>query len=84
MTLAVVGSGVPTQEWGDATSDLLSALGWRSGHDRFSPPPADSATLDVLDQLSGASRLSRRQRRGVDLAVAATARTAIRPDTWHP
>lgn len=79
MALAVVGSGVPTQEWRGEISELLFALGWRSGHDRFSPPPPNSPTLDVLEQLAGASRIRWREITGVDLAVAATARAAIRP-----
>lgn len=78
MALAVAGSGVPSQEWGSEISDMLFALGWRSGHDRVSAPPADSATLDVLTQLAGASRVRWRERTGVDLGVAATARAAIR------
>jgi hypothetical protein len=79
MALAVAGSGVPAQEWRSEISDLLLALGWRSGHDRFSPPPANSATLDVLELLAGASRVRWREITGVDLAVATTARAAIRP-----
>lgn len=78
MALVVAGSGVPVQEWRSEISDLLFALGWRSGQDRFSPPPADSATLDVLEQLAGASRVRWREITGVDLAVATTARAAIR------
>lgn len=78
MALAVTGSGVPAQEWRREISDLLLALGWRSGHDRSSPPPAGSPTLDVLEQLAGASRVRWREITGVDLAVAATARAAIR------
>ena len=79
MALAVVGSGVPAQDWRSEISELLLALGWSSGHYRFSPPPANSATLDVLGQLSGASRVRWGEITGVDLAVAATARAAIRP-----
>ena len=79
MALAVAGSGVPVQEWRSEISDLLFALGWRSGHDRFSPPPAHSATLDVLEQLAGASRVRWREITGVDLAVATTARAVITP-----
>jgi hypothetical protein len=78
MALAVAGSGVPAQEWRSEISDLLFALGWRSRHDRFSPPPADSATLDVIEQLAGASRVRWREITGVDFAVAATARAVIR------
>lgn len=78
MALAVVGSGTPAQEWRSEISDLLFALGWRSGHDRFSPPPATSATLHVLEQLAGASRVRWREIKGIDFAVAATARAVIR------
>jgi hypothetical protein len=78
MALAVAGSGVPAQEWRGQISDLLSALGWRDGWDGSSPPPAGSPTLDVLDQLAGASRAGRRVS-GVDPAVAATAQAVIRP-----
>jgi hypothetical protein len=78
MALAVAGSGVPAQEWRGEISDLLYALGWRSGHDLLSPPPATSATLDVLEQLAGASRVHWREITGVDFAVAATARAATR------
>lgn len=78
MALAVAGSGAPAQEWRSEISDLLFALGWRRGPDPFSPPPANSATLDVLEQLAGASRVRWREIQGVDLAVAATARAVIR------
>lgn len=80
MALAVAGSGVPAQEWRSEISDLLFALGWRSGRDRFSPPPANSATLDVLEQLAGASRVRWREIKGADLTVAATARAVIRDE----
>ena len=78
MALAVAGSGVPAQEWRSEISDLLFALGWASGHDRFSPPPANSPTLDVLEQLAGASRVRWREIKGIDFAVAATARAVSR------
>jgi hypothetical protein len=78
MALAVAGSGVPAQEWRSEISDLLFALGWRAGRDRFSPPPANSATLDVLNHLAGAARARWSENNGVDFAVAATARAAIR------
>src|SRR5680860_1096481 len=77
MALAVVGSGVPAQEWRGEISDLLFALGWRSGADRYSPPPAHSPTLDVLDQLAGAARTGWSRIEGGDFAVAATARAVI-------
>jgi hypothetical protein len=78
MALAVAGSGAPAQEWRSEISDLLFALGWRSGRDRHSPPPAHSPTLDVLDQLAGAARAGWGRIAGVDFAVATTARAAIR------
>ncbi len=56
----------------------MHALGWVSGDDRFSPPPARSPTLDVLEQLAGASTVRRRRLRGFDLAVSAAARSAFR------
>jgi hypothetical protein len=77
MALAVVGSGVPAHEWRGEISDLLLALGWRSGADRYSPPPAQSPTLSVLDQLAGAARTGWRPIEGGDLAVATTARAVI-------
>lgn len=78
MALAVAGRGAPAQEWRSEISDLLFALGWRGGRDRYSPPPAHSPTLDVLDQLAGATRAGWGRIEGVDLAVATTARAAIR------
>jgi hypothetical protein len=78
MALAVAGSGVPADEWRSEVSDLLFALGWRSGSDRFSPPPANSATLDVLNQLACAARVRWSEIEGIDLAVAATARAVFR------
>lgn len=78
MALAVAGSGLPAQDWRGEISELLFALGWRSGHDRFSPPPATSATFDVLEQLAGASRVRWREIKGIDFALAATARAVIR------
>lgn len=77
MALAVAGSGALAQEHRDEISDLLFALGWRSGADRYSHPPADSPTLDVLEQLAGAARSGWRLT-GTDFSVAATARAAIR------
>ncbi|HLN76870.1 MAG TPA: plasmid pRiA4b ORF-3 family protein [Nocardioidaceae bacterium] len=77
MALAVAGSGVSPQEWRSEISELLFALGWRSGADRYSPPSAHSPTLDVLDQLAGAARTGWSVT-GTDFAVAATARAVIR------
>lgn len=78
MALAVAGSGTPGQEWRSEISDLMFALGWRSGQDRFSPPPAYSPTLEVLNQLAGAARARWSEIKGADFAVAATARAVIR------
>jgi hypothetical protein len=77
MALVVAASGVPAQEWRNEISDLLFALGWRSGSDRNSPPSAHSPTLDVLHQLAGAARTGWSVT-GTDLAVAASARAVIR------
>ncbi|WP_244928889.1 plasmid pRiA4b ORF-3 family protein [Nocardioides sp. W7] len=78
MALAAVGSGTPAQEWHSEIGDLMFALGWRDGYDKTSPPPARSATLDVLEHLAGAVRTRWRKVEGVDPSVAATARAAIR------
>jgi hypothetical protein len=77
MALAVAGSGVPAEDWRDEISDLMLALGWRTDRDRYSPPPAHSPTLDVLQELAGAARTGWRVT-GTDLAVATTARAVIR------
>ena len=77
MALAVAGSGVPAEDWRNETSDLLLALGWRAGRDRYSPPSAQSLTLAVLEELAGAARTGWSVK-GTDLAVAATARAVIR------
>lgn len=77
MALVVAGSGVPAQEWRSEISDLMFALGWRSGYDRFSAPSANSATLSVLEQLAGASQVPWREITGVDLGVAAAARAVV-------
>lgn len=76
MALAVVGSGAPAQTWRSEISDLLFALGWSAG--RGDPPSPNSPTLDVLELLAGATRERWGQLRGVDFAVSATARAAIR------
>jgi len=78
MALAVAASGSPLEQWRVEISDLLLALGWRTSNDPYSPPPANSATLDVLLQLAGENRLHWREVKGVDLAVASVARAAIR------
>jgi len=77
MALAVAGSGVPAEDWRDETGDLLLALGWRSGGDRYSPPSAQSLTLAVLGELAGTARTGWSVK-GTDLAVATTARAVIR------
>jgi hypothetical protein len=77
MALAVVGSGLPAQEWRSEISTLLFALGWRSGADQYRPPPAHSPSLDVLEQVAGAAR-SGWNTTGTDFAVGASARAAIR------
>lgn len=78
MVLAVAGSGAPVEHWRDETADLLYDLGWSHGRDRLTPPPPRSPTLDVLQQLAGASRARWGKLKGTDFAVAAVARAAIR------
>lgn len=78
LALAVVGSGAPAERWRPEISELLFALGWRSGHDRYPAPPADSPTLDVLKHLAGFARNGWGPTSGIDLAVSATARAAVR------
>jgi hypothetical protein len=78
MALAVAGSGVSAQAWHSEISDLLLALGWRSRGAQYSPPPANSPTLDVLEQLAGKARTSWGRLEGIDFAVATTARAVIR------
>jgi hypothetical protein len=77
MALAVAGSGAPAEQWREQVGDLLLVLGWTTDRDRYSPPPAQSPTLVVLDELAGAARAGWRVT-GTDLAVAATARSVIR------
>ena len=78
MALAVVGSGKPANEWRQEVSNLLVALGWRSGWDQVSPPPPTSPTLDVLEHLAGSARSRWGDVDGAAPAVAASARGAIR------
>ncbi len=77
MVLAVAGGGTPVEQWRAETADLLQALGWSSGRDRFTPPPPTSPTLQILEQLAGASRVRWGEVKGTDSAVAAVARAAI-------
>lgn len=76
IALAVAGSGAPAEHWREEVGELLLALGWRSNQDQYPPPPAQSPTLVVLEELAGAARNGWRVT-GTDLAVAATARSAI-------
>ncbi|NHN56184.1 plasmid pRiA4b ORF-3 family protein [Calidifontibacter sp. DB0510] len=77
LALAVVGSGAPAEEWDSQISDLMAAVGWRVADNPGVRPPADSETLDLLEQLAGKVREGW-QVFGVDEAVAATARAATR------
>ena len=79
MALAVAGSGAPAEDWHDTVGDLLAHLGWRTSGAAYSPPAANSPTLDVLDILAGSTSSGWRVT-GVDLAVAAIARSAIRQE----
>ncbi|PRZ44356.1 pRiA4b ORF-3-like protein [Antricoccus suffuscus] len=76
LALAVVGGGVPAEQWRDEIRDLLLELGWRvSGSLRPDYVPAGSPTLDVLETLFGNTRRSLLT--GVDPAVAAVARSVV-------
>lgn len=77
MALAVVGSGAPAEDWRETISDLLFDLGWRTSRNSYSPPSAHSPTLAVLENLAGSTRTGWRVT-GVDLALAASSRLAIR------
>ena len=77
VALAVAGSGEPAEHWREEIGELLLALGWRTDRDRYSPPPAQSPTLVVLEELAGAARTGWRVT-GTDPGVAATARSVIR------
>ena len=83
LTLAVVGSGLPAEEWEREIRTLLLGLGWRvEGSpvlDRFS---VNSPTLDALELLCGETRRGRLT--GLDPAVAATARAVTGPDHGEP
>lgn len=77
MALAVVGAGVPAEDWHSTTSILLSLLGWQAMYGNIiTEPPARSPTLSVLDVLGGV--MSSRKRTGVNTALAATARIVAR------
>jgi hypothetical protein len=78
MALAVVGSGVPAEDWHETVSDLLYDIGWRAGRDSYERPSAHNPTLVVLEHLAGAARTGWRVT-GTNNAVAAAARLAIRP-----
>lgn len=51
MVFAVAGTGTPVEQWRAETADLLQALGWSSGRDRFTPLPPTSPTLQILEQV---------------------------------
>jgi len=78
MALAVAASGTPIEQWRGEISELMLALGWRDNRDLNAMPSADSATLDILLGLAGENRLHWHDVKGVDLAVATTARAAVR------
>lgn len=78
MALAVAASGTPIEQWRGEISELMLALGWRNNRDLNAMPSAHSATLDILLGLAGENRLHWHDVKGVDFAVATTARAAIR------
>nr|WP_235939527.1 plasmid pRiA4b ORF-3 family protein [Occultella kanbiaonis] len=76
LTLAVVGSGVPVENWDAEVSRPLSGLGWRHYAGPYEPViGSDNPTVVALDLFAG--RLRHRTPTGVDEAVAATARGAL-------
>lgn len=77
MALAVVGSETPAEQWNEEISELLFAAGWHRRGASYALPPAHSPTLEVLEILAGATSNGAFQMRGVDPAVAATARAVI-------
>ncbi|QTX06337.1 plasmid pRiA4b ORF-3 family protein [Agromyces archimandritae] len=74
--LVVAGSDADLELWNHLIVGVLFDLGWRDGHDRRSMPPADSPTLDVMEQLAGVSR--GRRLGGIHRPVGAIARAAVR------
>ncbi|MBC2644388.1 plasmid pRiA4b ORF-3 family protein [Rhodococcus wratislaviensis] len=78
LALAVVGSGIPAEDWTSEIRNLLLGLGWRVEGSPVLPAAAVvSPTLDVLELLAGKTR---GRLTGTDPAVAATARAVIGPD----
>ncbi|MFC9768600.1 hypothetical protein [Rhodococcus jostii] len=79
LALAVVGSGIPAEEWTSEIRNLLLGIGWRvEGSPVLGLAAVVSPTLDVLELLSGKTHRGRLT--GMDPAVAATARVVIRAD----
>ena len=77
LTLAVIGSETPAEQWQREIRDVLMDLGWRvSGDGPYQQFSVDNPTLAVLELLAGETRHGRLA--GVEPAVAATARAAIK------
>ena len=77
MALAVVGSGVPAERWNPSIRSLLGLLGWQTTYGNIiSGPQPHSPTLSVLEILGGV--MTRKERTGVNAALAATARSVAR------
>lgn len=76
-TLAVAGSETPAEQWDAKVSWIMFDLGWHDREDPYRAPSPENPTLDILRLLAGSARNSRR-RRGVEAAVAAVARSAVR------
>lgn len=53
MAVVVAASGAPAEDWRDMISGLLFDHGWRTSRESTSRPTARSATLTVLDIMSG-------------------------------
>ncbi|MFE7421733.1 plasmid pRiA4b ORF-3 family protein [Rhodococcus sp. NPDC057529] len=78
LALAVVGSGIPAEEWTRELRNLLLGLGWRTkGSPTLGTAAVASPSLDVLELLSGKTRGTIT---GTDPAVAATARAVTGAD----
>ena len=77
VSLAVVGSGAPVEQWNAQIRDLMFDLGWRPGDPRLPEYLfVDNPTLQILEMLAGRPRTGRVTT--TNPAVAATARAAIR------
>ncbi len=75
--LAVAGSEMPPTQWDQAISAILFDLGWRSGNEHYSSPPAESDTLRALRLLAGELRIGWRMQSANEV-ISAIARAVVR------